>query len=144
MNQKIKQFTIFDFIKAIIDEKSEWESFTQDQTKIFNNYLILRFLSMNPHYIEIINYIQGLNIKDSKKLYKLLCSLIPHSKRTYSPYIKNQNKSIPEDTPKHISEFFECSIREANEYIKLMDKDWIKEILEKKGIDDKEIKKLLK
>lgn len=139
-----KQFSIFDWIKSIIDSKQEWESFNVDQHKIFNNYMILRFLSMNPMYIEIVNYIQSLNIKDSKKLYKLLCSLIPQSKKTYSPYIKSSNKQPNPDLLKHISEFFQCSTREASDYIQLMDKKGIQEILEARGVDDKEVKKLLK
>ena len=59
-----KSFSIFDFIKAIIDTKPSWESFTPEQQKQFNNYMIHRFLSMNPKYIEIVNYIQGLNVKE--------------------------------------------------------------------------------
>ena len=139
-----KSFSIFDFIKAIIDTKPSWESFTPDQQKQFNNFMIHRFLSMNPKYIEIVNYIQGLNIKENNRLYEVYCYMIPQSKNTYSAYIKsNIKKSSPEAT-KHIAEYFECSTAEAEEYISLTDKKWLENILVIKGIDEKEIKKLLK
>jgi len=144
MKNTTKQFNIFDFIKAIIDTKPEWNSFTPDQQKQFNNFMIHRFLSMNPKYIEIVNYIQGLNIKESKRLYEVYCYMIPQSKNTYSTYIKTNTKKASPETAKHISEYFECSISEAEEYISLTDKKWLENILVAKGIDEKEIKKLLK
>ena len=74
---KAKTFTIFDFLKAIIDLKPDWDKFTVEQKKTFNNFMIHKFLSMNPKYIEIVNYIQKLNIQDSKKLYEVYCFMIP-------------------------------------------------------------------
>ena len=141
---KEKLFSIFDWVKAIIDTKPEWESFTQDQQKIFNGYLIHRFISMNPKYIEVVNYVQGLNIKDNKSLYKVYCYMIPKSKNTYSAYIKSTNKKPNVDVLKYVAEYFECSISEAEEYSQLTDKEWTKNILEAKGIDEKTIKKLIK
>jgi len=144
MKNTTKQFNIFDFIKAIIDTKPEWNSFTPDQQKQFNNYMINKFLSMNPKYIEIVNYVQGLNIKESRRLYEVYRFMIPQSKNTYSPYIKSTaKKSLPE-LLKHIAEHFECSTKEAEEYIQLMDSSWTKDILANRGIDEKEIKKLVK
>ena len=142
---KPKTFSIFDFIKAIIDTKQSWESFTLEQQKLFNGYMINKFLSMNSKYIETVNYVQGLNIKDNKKIYEVYCWMIPQSKNTFSPFIKSTNKKIvlPE-LSKYISEHFECSITEAEEYITLTGKDFVEDILVKQGIDEKEIKKLIK
>jgi len=139
-----KQFTIFDWIKAIIDTKQPWSSFTPDQHKQFNNYMIHRFLSMNPKYIEIVNYIQGLNIKEGRALYDVYCFMIPQSKNTYSAYIKSNNKKSSPEVAQHVAEYFECSLTEAEEYISLTDKKWLESILTTKGIDEKEIKKLIK
>jgi len=141
---KSKSFSIFDWIKAIIDTKPTWDSFTPDQQKQFNNYMIHRFLSMNPKYIEIVNYIQGLNIKEGRRLYEVYCYMIPQSKNTYSVYIKPNNKKSSPEAAQHVSEYFECSLVEAEEYISFTDKKWLENILTTKGIDEKEIKKLLK
>lgn len=142
---KPKQFSIFDFVKAIIDTKPSWDTFTPEQQKMFSGYMINKFLSMNVKYIDIINYVQGLNVKENRKLYEIYCFLIPQSKNTYSPFIKSTTKSLvlPELT-KYISEHFECSTSEAEEYIQMTDKDFVEDILVKRGLDDKEIKKLLK
>jgi hypothetical protein len=142
---KIKTYSIFDIIKEIIDTKSPWDSFTPDQQKLFNGYMINKFLSMNAKYIEVVNYVQGLNIKDSKKLYEVYCWMIPQSKNTYSPFIKYTTKKLySPELLKHISEQFECATSEAEEYIQMTDKEWLEEILTSRGVDEKEIKKLLK
>ena len=142
---KAKTFTIFDFLKAIIDLKPDWDKFTVEQKKTFNNFMIHKFLSMNPKYIEIVNYIQKLNIQDSKKLYEVYCFMIPQSKNTYSAYIKsNSKKTLSPEVLQHISEYFKCSTSEASEYIQLTDEKWLENILVTKGVDEKQVKKLIK
>lgn len=142
---KPKLFSIFDFVKAIIDTKPSWDTFTLEQQKEFNGYMMNKTLSMNPKYVEVVNYVQGLNIKESKKLYEVYCWMIPKSKNTYSPYIRsNYKKSINPELSKHVSEYFECSLGEADEYISLLRKEGVEDILIKKGLDEKEIKKLVK
>lgn len=139
-----KAFSVFDWIKAIIDTKPVWESFSPDQQKQFNSFMIHRFLSMNPKYIEVVNYVQGLNIKEPKKLYEVYCYMIPQSKNTYSAYIKSNTKKASPEVAQHVAEYFECSINEAEEYISLTDKKWLENILVAKGIDEKQIKCLIK
>ena len=140
-----KSFTMFDFIKAIIDTKLPWETFNPEQQKQFNKYMIHRLLSMNPKYIEVVNYIQGLNIQDSKKLYEVYCFMIPQSKNTYSAYIKsNSKKTSSPEVLQHVSEYFKCSTSEASEYIQLTDEKWLENILVTKGVDEKQVKKLIK
>jgi hypothetical protein len=139
-----KQFSVFDWIKAIIDTKPSWDLFNPEQQKQFNNYMIHRFLSMNPKYIEVVNYVQGLNLSESKKLYEVYCFMIPQSKNTYSAYIKSNTKKASPEVAQHVAEYFECSVSEAEEYISLTDKKWLENILTTKGIDEKEIKKLIK
>ena len=141
---KPKSFTIFDFVKAIIDTKQDWDTFTPEQKKTFNNYMIHKFLSMNPKYIEIVNYIQGLNFKDNQKLYEVYCFMIPKSKNTYSPYIKSNTKKASPEAAQQVAEYFECSLTEAEGYISLTDAKWLENILTTKGVDEKNIKKLLK
>lgn len=140
-----KPFSIFDFMKAIIDTKQPWDTFHQEHKKQFNAYMINRLLSMNPKYLDIVNYVQSLNIQDSKKLYEVYCFMIPKSKNTYSQYIKSSSKkALSPELLEQISGYFECSTKEAEEYIALTDKKWLENILTAKGIDEEEIKKLIK
>jgi hypothetical protein len=139
-----KSFTIFDWIKNIILYKKNWEEYSEEEKKVWNSFMIHRLLSMNPKYIEVVNYVQGLNLKDNKKLYEVYCFMIPQSKNTYSAYIKSNTKKASPEVAQHVAEYFECSVSEAEEYISLTDKKWLENILTAKGIDEKEIKKLLK
>jgi hypothetical protein len=139
-----KQFTVFDFIKAIIDTKPNWKSFDSEQQKVFNGFMINKILSMNPKYVELVNHIQKLNIKDNRKLYELYCFMIPQSKNTYSPYIGSSKKKSKPEVNLYVSQYFECSLKEAEEYISLTDKKWLENILNAKGVDEKELKHLLK
>jgi hypothetical protein len=83
--------------------------------------------------------------EDSKKIYEIYCWMIPQSKNTYSPFIKSTTKKLySPELLKHISEQFECATSEAEEYIQMTDKEWLEEILTSRGVDEKEIKKLLK
>jgi len=139
----MKTFSAFDFIKAIIDTKQPWDSFTSEQQKLFNPFMINKSLSMNKEYIDIVNYMQKLNITENKKIYEVYCWMIPQNTKTYFPFIKSNKKIIPEAT-EYISKKYECSLNEANDYIQMMDKKDIESILIEHGVDDKEIKKLLK
>jgi len=140
-----KQFSVFDFVKAIIDTKQSWESFTPEQQKQFNKFMINKILSMNRKYIDIVNYVQKLNIENNKKVYDVYCWMIPQSKNTYSQFIKSASKkSTSDELLNYIKEYFECSLKEAEEYIKLMENEHVIDILTSRGADEKEIKKLLK
>jgi hypothetical protein len=139
-----KQFSVFDWIKNIILYKKNWEEYSEEEKKVWNSFMIHRFLSMNPKYIEIVNYVQGLNLSESKKIYEVYCFMIPQSKNTYSAYIKSNTKKASPEVAQHVAEYFECSVNEADEYISLTDKKWLESILTAKGIDEKEIKKLIK
>ena len=59
-------------------------------------------------------------------------------------YIKTKTKQNVKELLEPMVKYFECSFVEANEYVNLLNKEDIKEILIKLGINDKEIKKLIK
>ena len=136
-------FTIFDWLKEVSYNKSPWDSFSNEQKKSFEPYMINRFLSMNKEYIELINYIQITPYNEKEKYYKIYCNFLP-KKQFWSKYIKAEKSNINDDLVKHITFYFECSNKDAIEYIELLSKDDLKEILSSLGIEDKEIKKLLK
>ena len=140
---KPKTFSIFDWLKCIIDTKPKWESFTPEQHKLFNNYMINKFLSMNPNYIEIVNYVQGIPNLTSEKLYRIYSNLIPKSSRTYSPFIKAKGEKMS-DVVEYISKYYLCSLREANDYLEFINKELVEEILVAQGVEEKLIKKLNK
>lgn len=134
---------IFDWLKQITYEKQPWDSFTEEDRASFNPYMIHRFLSMNPEYIEFVNLIQSIPYTEKEKIYKLYLYMIP-KKNMFLKYIKSNRTKTREELLQHLASHYECSLREAYEYYHMHHSDTIKNILKKRGVDDKEIKKLLK
>lgn len=134
---------IFDWLKQITYEKQSWDSFTEEDKASFNPYMIHRFLSMNPEYIEFVNLIQNIPYTEKEKIYKLYLYMIP-KKNMFLKYIKSNRTKTKEELLQHLASHYECSLREAYEYYHMHHSDTIKNILKKRGVDDKEIKKLLK
>lgn len=101
------------------DENSENE-------KSFNNYMALRFLSMNDKLCPLANIANKFqDVLDKKEMYKLLIELIPVTK-TFDKYISSNSNSS--EYEKCVSDYFQCNTKEAKEFIELMGIDWAKEI----------------
>lgn len=135
--------TIFDWLKEITYNKSKWGSFTEEDKESFNCYMIHRFLSMNPEYIEFVNLVQTFPYSDKEKTYNIYLYMIPKNNMFFK-YIKSSNKRKQESLLKHIANYFECSLGEAEEYIDILRDSGVKSILTQLGIEEKEQKKLLK
>ena len=57
-----------------------WDTLNDGDKKTWNNYMIHRFLSMNPNWIELVNGIQQYWELEPEVLYKFYISVIPKSK----------------------------------------------------------------
>jgi hypothetical protein len=140
---KNKPFTLFDWLKEIQVGKSDWTSFNEDQIKVFNSYMIHRYLSLCPDYIELVNYVQKIPHDNKKQIYLIYRDMLP-KRQIYYKYPTSSKSKIKSETVGYISKYFECSLGEAEEYISLLPPEGISNILGSMGIEKKEIKKLLK
>tara|TARA_R110000782_G_scaffold19993_5_gene54244 strand:+ start:401 stop:814 length:414 start_codon:yes stop_codon:yes gene_type:complete len=134
---------IFDWLKAINTTKPPVESFTDKDWEVWNSYMIHRFLSMDCSNIELINEIQEILPQDKKKIYSIYKEFIPKNNK-WNKYIKSKVKQPNTDLVNHIKDNFQCSIKEAKEYLILLDTPEINRILSNRGLNKKEIKPLLK
>jgi len=134
---------IFDWLKAINTTKPPVESFTDKDWEVWNSYMIHRFLSMDHSNIELINEIQEIPPQDKKKIYSIYKEFIPKNSK-WNKYIKSKVKQPNKDLVGHIKDYFECSSKEAKDYIILLDTPEINRILNGRGLNKKEIKPLLK
>lgn len=134
---------IFDWLNQITYEKQPWNSFTEEDKKSFEPYMIHRFLSMNPDYIEFVNLVQVFPITDKEKIYNIYLYMIPKNKM-FLKYIKSSKSKPKEALLKHIASYYECSLGEAEEYTYILRETGVKSILTKLGVEEKEQKKLLK
>jgi hypothetical protein len=143
IKNQVSKFTIFDWLKEVTYDKTPWESFSDEQKKSFDPYMLNRFLSMNKNYLELVNYIQTIPINGNEKYYKIYCDLLPKAK-IWNKYIKSESKSRNKELIKYMVLYFECSSSEIDKYLDLLSKEQIKDILSDFGIDSKKIKELIK
>ena len=138
--------TIFDWVNQLLVHKKHWNEFTEDEQKKFSPFIINRFLSMDKEFIEIVNYFQKYAIGTLKprEVYMWYRDILPKGKR-FNKYIKGKkSKKYNTELVDMISNYFECSKLQTRDYLELIHKNELIEILEKYGTDKKTIKRLCK
>ena len=138
--------TIFNWINEILVSKKHWNDFTEDEQKKFSPFIINRWLSMDKDFLEIVNYFQKYSIGtlEPRDVYKWYCDMLPKGKR-FNKYIKGKkDKKYNTELIDIMVAHFECSKSQVKDYLDLIEKDELIEILEKYGMNEKTIKRLLK
>jgi hypothetical protein len=133
---------LFDWLKQITYNKGDWDSFSDDDKKSWNNYMVHRFMSMNPDYIEVVNIVQKYQYLTDKQVYTIYKNLIP-KRNVFLKYIKGQKDKTSAEDIKYLADYFECSTREIKEYIGIVPKEELANILDnfKVTTSKKKIKK---
>ena len=133
---------IFDWLKQINTIKSPSESFSDKDWEIWNSYMIHRFISMNPEFVEIANHVQEIPPQEKNMIYNIYKEYIPKNTK-WNKYIKSRVKQANKDLVEHLKTYFKVSSREILDYLKILDNKEISIILSKMGIEEKLIKQLL-
>ena len=134
---------IWDWLKQINSLKQDPDSFTDKDWELWNSYMIHRFMSMNPDYLELVNEAQALPPTSKKEIYSIYREYIPKNNK-WNKYIKSNIKKRNEILLEYLSQYWECSQTEVRDYLKFLDNDEVSRILVSIGLDKKEIKPLLK
>jgi len=143
MNEKIKG--LFDHIEAIYtNQRSDYfDTLTEADKKSYSNYMVNRFISMNPHQVPFVNEIQKYNL-DSKLHYLFYSQVLPKGKQ-FNKYIKKTKEVKYEDwLIDIITKHFSVSVVEAEEYLEIyykQNKSALKMLCEAYGVDSKKLKK---
>lgn len=135
--------TLFDWLKELTGKKRDWDSFSDKEKESFNPYMVNRFLSMHQPFIELINYVQTIPYTNKEKYYRLYCNLLP-KQNVWLKYIKPKMKQPNKNLLETIASLYEVSTRQAASWVSILDKKYIKEALQKQGLQDNEIKELFK
>lgn len=143
LKEKVEISNIFEWLDEIMIHKRNPNEFSEESWNVFNSWLIHRFVSMYDKYVDIANIAQKIPLTEKEKVYTVYKTMLP-KKKVYLKYIKNENKKDSKELTEYIAEYFRCSLGEANEYIDLLQEYGIKNILWEMGVEDKEIKKLIK
>ena len=122
----------FEHVKNLHTKKRRWEDFNDEEKKSFNVFIINKTLSFNPKYLSIVNMIQnftGLNqILSQKEVFNLYFSLLPTKFRFYK-WIKGIKTKKDKEKAEYLAMHFKVSIREAYDYLKILDKKTTKSII---------------
>jgi len=116
---------IFDHIKNITTNKGPYLG-----DEGWNNWMINRYLSMDPDYCEVVNVVQKNTWQmKGEYLYNLYKDLIPKQYK-YLKYIKASKKiDYKSEEIEAIQAYFEVSKKEAKEYINMLPKDELNNII---------------
>ena len=122
----------FEHVKNLHTKKRRWEDFNDEEKKSFNVFIINKTLSFNPNYLNIVNMVQnytGLNqVLSQKEVFNLYYSLLPTKFRFYK-WIKGEKNKKDKEKAKYLAIHFKVSIREAYDYLKILNKKTINKII---------------
>ena len=138
--------TIIDWMNQLLVHKKHWNEFTEDEQKKFSPFIINRWLSMDKEFIEFVNVFQkyAIGTLEPREVYMWYRDVLPKGKR-FNKYIKGKkDKKYNSELLDIMVTYFECSKSQVKDYLDLIAKDELIEILEKYGMNEKTIKRLLK
>ena len=115
--------TLFDHIKAITNEQNPkyFKTLSDDDKKTWSNYMIHRFLSMNPDWVDTISELQPFTQSlPPEALYLAYIGIIPKG-RHFLKYTKGKKVQKYEDwLIDLIVQEFQCSKNQSNEYLEIL------------------------
>ena len=143
MKNSSRKMTPFDFLRLVHDKKIKWEDLNEDEQKTYNKFIINRALGFNNNMLDVVNRLQGYDVtpKESFKYYQAMTD----NKFRYNKWIKGQKtKSFNPHLVAIVSTHLECSSKQAEDYLNILEKKEIKTMLKQIGLQENDIKKLLK
>ena len=141
-----KAKSIFDHLSGIKEKKTSWESLSEMDKKSFSPFIINRWLSMNLDLLPIINILQKytIGLLSPREVYKLYLDFLP-KKKTFDKYVKGKKEGkYNKELLQYLSKWYGVSYREVQDYLEILPKQEVLDILMKYGLTDKEAKNLLK
>ena len=119
---KIKKKSLFDHVNAVTSQQhpNYWDEISDDDKKSWSNYMINRFLSMKPEWIDFVNEVQKYPLQP-RELYKVYIDILP-KKKQWLKYIKGDKKmKYPKWVYEIVSKHLQCSIREASDAVDMFE-----------------------
>ncbi len=134
---------VWDWLKQINSVKADPTIFSDKDWELWNSYMIHRFMSMNSDYLELVNEAQRINPQNKQEIYSIYREYIPKNNK-WNKYIKSNIKKHNDTLLIYLSKYWECSQNEVRQYLNFLGDDEVLRILTSIGLEQKEIKPLLK
>jgi len=141
---------LFDHLNALTTEQDPnyFNKLSDEDVKSWSNFMINRFLSMRPEWVELIATLLPLSqTLEPEQMYKLYINVLPKGKQ-YLKYTKGKAEDKYEPfLIDLIKREYDCSERQAIEYAEVLyasreGRENIQYICERYGLTKKEISKL--
>lgn len=141
---------LFDHLNALTSEQNPdyFRTLSDEDKKSWSNFMINRFLSMKPEWVELIATLLPLSqTLEPEEMYKLYINVLPKGKQ-YLKYTKGKSEDKYEQCLIDlIKREYSCSEKQANEYAEVLyasreGRENMQYICEKYGLTKKEISKL--
>jgi hypothetical protein len=141
--------SLFDLIKGVTKDKTKWEALSEEDQKVWNNYIVTRWFSMEMELTDAMNDFQKYSngILNSKNYYKMLHDVLPKS-NLFLKYIKKKKESeIDKAFVELFSQHYQLGKKVVYEYIVDLSKtnpDELIGILEAYGTKKEDVEKFKK
>lgn len=154
--------SLFDHLNQITQryDPEYWDSLSDADKKTFQPYMINRFLSMNPDWIEVVSDLQRFTVGSlsnkttigtlrPEHVFHLFNEILPKG-RVFLKYVKaKETRPIPARLAEILREAWKCSNREMKENVDLLfilpdGKDKLRQIMSDYGMQLDEQKKIRK
>jgi hypothetical protein len=146
-----KSKTVFDHLNHIrsVQSKDYFKKLTDEDLKTFNKFVILKGLSMDANSICNISYISPIALNLPNENFYFLCCLVVSKTKQFFPWVKSTGKKFDTELVNIVKSYFNVSIHEANTYCREFFSSEqgvaeLRSLLQKTGLEEKEISKLIK
>ena len=153
ISDKHRTKNLFDHLKELTEgtDSLYWSNLTGGEKVEFQPYMINRFLSMNPEWIDLVDELQKftIGILPKDKVFALYHEILPKG-RVFLRYVKAKSRpTIPDALATMLMRYFESAESEMRENFDLLmrseeGKVFLVELMQAYGTDEKEVKKIRK
>lgn len=123
-------------------KKTPWDKIPKEDQLTYLPFIINLWLSHAVGYIEFVNEVQKYQVPN-RDHYNFYLKILP-KKKLFLNWVKPKSKKYNKDIISKISTFYKVSTREINESLDCLEEPDLFYILENMGLNEKDIKKLMK
>lgn len=144
-NSLAKGKGLFDHINHLreVQDPRYVDTLTAEDLKSWSNYMICRFLSMQPELIETINEIQFYTFLPPREFYRICIDVVPRG-RAFFPYVKSKSDKWNEDLIELLRSHFQESEVNVLEYLEILPTEEVRQIVSLYGFTEKQVEKMIK
>jgi hypothetical protein len=136
---------LFDHINQLrqVQDPKYFETLTDADKKSWSNYMVCRFLSMQPELVECVRDVSVYLEQPPERFYQILLLIVPQG-RAYFPYIKSKNeKKWSKELMELLRKHYEESERNVEEYLNLLTTEELRRVVSMYGYSEKDVEKLI-